>query len=96
MPRPHKRKNLRLGAQETVRPSKLNPTIDSVGPSSPTLPYHFGPPSGSEWAVCSAHTGRSWLSVTTHRTYVAVHPYTYQHAGPLTQHVGGPSRGLFG
>ncbi|WZY93981.1 hypothetical protein YC2023_066310 [Brassica napus] len=59
-----------------------------------------------------AHTGRSWLSVSTHRmsmavhvspcvsvsthrTFVAVHHYTYQHAGPWTQHAG-PSRGLFG
>ncbi|KAG5384920.1 hypothetical protein IGI04_036390 [Brassica rapa subsp. trilocularis] len=33
--------------------------------------------------------------VTTHRTYVAVHQYTYQHAGPWTQHAD-PSRGLFG
>ncbi|WZY93932.1 hypothetical protein YC2023_066261 [Brassica napus] len=46
--------------------------------------------------VCpSAHTGRLWLSVSTHRTSVAVHQYTYQHAGPWTQHAG-PSRGLFG
>ncbi|WZY94006.1 hypothetical protein YC2023_066335 [Brassica napus] len=53
----------------------------------------------------SAHTGRLWLSVcvrvcpyvsvSTHRTSVAVHQYTYQHAGPWTQHAG-PSRGLFG
>ncbi|WZY94023.1 hypothetical protein YC2023_066352 [Brassica napus] len=59
-----------------------------------------------------AHTGRPWLSVITHRTFlavrvcpcvsvsahrtsVAVHRYTYQHAGPWTQHAG-PSRGLFG
>ncbi|CAG7870462.1 unnamed protein product, partial [Brassica rapa] len=50
-------------------------------------------------AVCacpSAHTGRPWLSVTsvavhvcpcvtvsTHRTSVAVHQYTYQHVGRL-------------
>ncbi|WZY93846.1 hypothetical protein YC2023_066175 [Brassica napus] len=34
-------------------------------------------------------------SVSTHRTSVAVHQYTYQHAGPWTQHAG-PSRGLFG
>ncbi|WZY93715.1 hypothetical protein YC2023_066044 [Brassica napus] len=59
-------------------------------------------------AVCgslSAHTGRPWLcvcvhvclcvSVSTHRTSVAVYQYTYQHAGPWTQHPG-PSRGLFG
>ncbi|WZY93703.1 hypothetical protein YC2023_066032 [Brassica napus] len=31
----------------------------------------------------------------THRTSVAVHQYTYQHAGPWTQHAG-PSPGLFG
>ncbi|WZZ15481.1 hypothetical protein YC2023_108570 [Brassica napus] len=53
--------------------------------------------------------GCLWLSVSTHRTSVAVrvcpcvthgtsvavHQYTYQHAGPWTQHAG-PSRGLFG
>ncbi|WZY93900.1 hypothetical protein YC2023_066229 [Brassica napus] len=53
----------------------------------------------------SAHTGRLWLSVcvrvwpcvsvSTHRNSVAVHQYTYQHAGPWTQHAG-PSRGHFG
>ncbi|WZZ15529.1 hypothetical protein YC2023_108618 [Brassica napus] len=60
----------------------------------------------------SAHTGRPCVSVSTHRTSVAVrvcpcvsvstprtsvavHQYTYQHAGPWTQHAG-PSRGLFG
>ncbi|CAG7876186.1 unnamed protein product [Brassica rapa] len=54
----------------------------------------------------SAHTGRRlWLSVcvrvcpsvavSTLRTSVAVHQYTYQHVGPWTQHAG-PSRGLFG
>ncbi|WZY94060.1 hypothetical protein YC2023_066389 [Brassica napus] len=37
-----------------------------------------------------AHTGLS-----THRTSVAVDQYTYQHAGPWTQHAG-PSRGQFG
>ncbi|WZY93883.1 hypothetical protein YC2023_066212 [Brassica napus] len=36
-----------------------------------------------------------YVSVTTHRTSVAVHQYTYQHAGPWTQHAG-PYRGLFG
>ena len=46
--------------------------------------------------VCSsAHTGRPCVSVSTHRTSVAVHQYTYQHAGPWTQHAG-PSCGLFG
>ncbi|CAG7870657.1 unnamed protein product [Brassica rapa] len=35
------------------------------------------------------------VSVSTHRTSVAVLQYTYQHAGPWTQHAG-PSRGLFG
>ncbi|CAG7863237.1 unnamed protein product [Brassica rapa] len=35
------------------------------------------------------------VSVSTHGTSVAVHQYTYQHAGPWTQHAG-PSRGLFG
>ncbi|WZY93977.1 hypothetical protein YC2023_066306 [Brassica napus] len=53
----------------------------------------------------SAHTGHPWLSVcvlvclcvsvSTHRTFVAVHQYTYQHAGPWTQQAG-PSRGQFG
>ncbi|WZY93891.1 hypothetical protein YC2023_066220 [Brassica napus] len=52
-----------------------------------------------------AHTGGLWLSVfvrvcpsvsvSTHKTYVAVHQYTYQHVGPWIQHAG-PSRGLFG
>ncbi|WZY99626.1 hypothetical protein YC2023_071955 [Brassica napus] len=46
--------------------------------------------------VCpSAHTGCTCVSVSTHRMFVAVHPYTYQHAGPWTQHAG-PSSGLFG
>ncbi|CAG7876023.1 unnamed protein product, partial [Brassica rapa] len=54
-----------------------------------------------------AHTGRLWLSVahtqdvcgcpcvsvSTHRTSVAVHQYTYQHVGSWTQHAD-PSRGL--
>ncbi|WZY93786.1 hypothetical protein YC2023_066115 [Brassica napus] len=35
------------------------------------------------------------VSDSTHRTSMAVHLYTYQHAGPWTQHAG-PSRGLFG
>ncbi|CAG7863184.1 unnamed protein product, partial [Brassica rapa] len=35
------------------------------------------------------------VSVSTHRTSVAVHQYTYQHVGPWTQHTD-PSRGLFG
>ncbi|WZY72155.1 hypothetical protein YC2023_004395 [Brassica napus] len=52
-----------------------------------------------------AHTGRPWLSVavrvclcvsvSTHSTSVAVYQYTYQYAGPWTQH-DSPSRGLFG
>ncbi|WZZ15486.1 hypothetical protein YC2023_108575 [Brassica napus] len=54
-------------------------------------------------AVCgcpSAHTRHPWLSVcvsvclcvsvSTHRTSVAVHQYTYQHAGPWTQHAALP------
>ncbi|CAG7870819.1 unnamed protein product [Brassica rapa] len=46
--------------------------------------------------VCpSAHTGRLWVSVGTHRRVVSVHQYTYQHVGPWTHHAG-PSRGLFG
>ncbi|KAG5374348.1 hypothetical protein IGI04_042328 [Brassica rapa subsp. trilocularis] len=43
----------------------------------------------------SAHTGCPCVSVSTHKTPVAVHQYTYQHAGPWTHHAG-PSRGLFG
>ena len=39
--------------------------------------------------------GCSCVSVSTHKTFVAVHQYTYQHVGPLTQHAD-PSRGLFG
>ncbi|CAG7870618.1 unnamed protein product, partial [Brassica rapa] len=34
-----------------------------------------------------------FVSVSTHRTPVAVHQYTYQHVGPWTQHAG-PSRGF--
>ncbi|CAG7870567.1 unnamed protein product, partial [Brassica rapa] len=51
----------------------------------------------------SAHTRRLWLSVcvrvgpsmsvSTHRTFVAVHQYTYQHVRPWTQHAG-PSHEL--
>ncbi|CAG7875908.1 unnamed protein product [Brassica rapa] len=33
------------------------------------------------------------VSVSTHRTSVAVNQYTYQHVGPWTQHAD-PSRGL--
>ncbi|WZY93951.1 hypothetical protein YC2023_066280 [Brassica napus] len=43
----------------------------------------------------SAHTGRPCVSVSIHWTSMAVHQYTYQHAGPWTQHAG-PSCGLFG
>ena len=32
----------------------------------------------------SAHTGLPCVSVSTHRTSVAVHQYTYQHVGPWT------------
>ncbi|CAG7870348.1 unnamed protein product, partial [Brassica rapa] len=32
------------------------------------------------------------VSVSTHRTSVAVHQYIYQHVGPRTQHAD-PSRG---
>ncbi|CAG7870604.1 unnamed protein product, partial [Brassica rapa] len=35
------------------------------------------------------------VSVSTHRTSVAVPQYTNPHVGPWTQHAG-PSRGLFG
>ncbi|KAG5373595.1 hypothetical protein IGI04_043086 [Brassica rapa subsp. trilocularis] len=54
--------------------------------------------------VCpAAHTGRlceavrecPCVSVSTHRTFVAVHQYTYQHIGLWTQH-GCPSHGLLG
>ncbi|WZY93717.1 hypothetical protein YC2023_066046 [Brassica napus] len=37
--------------------------------------------------------GCPW-SVSTHRTSVAIHQYTYQYAGPWSQHAG-PSSGLF-
>ncbi|KAG5384685.1 hypothetical protein IGI04_036155 [Brassica rapa subsp. trilocularis] len=93
-----------------------------VGLSMLTLPVDclgdFGPRGLSvqyTQDVCGcppAHTGSPWLSVSKHRTFVAVrvcpcvsvsthktsvalHQYIYQHAGPWTQH-GGPSRGLFG
>ncbi|WZY93799.1 hypothetical protein YC2023_066128 [Brassica napus] len=101
-------------------------TYQHAGPWTP----HAGPSRGlfglfwPTWAVCSVHTGRlslyvstyrtslavrvcPWVSASTHRTSlavhgcpthktsVAVHPYTSQHAGPWTQHAG-HSRGLFG
>ncbi|KAG5397417.1 hypothetical protein IGI04_019231 [Brassica rapa subsp. trilocularis] len=56
---------------------------------------------GSLWLYISTHRTSvavrvcPCVSVSTHRTSVAVHQYTYQHAGPWTQHAG-PSRGLFG
>ncbi|WZY93923.1 hypothetical protein YC2023_066252 [Brassica napus] len=43
----------------------------------------------------SSHTGCPWVSVSTHRTSMAVHQYTYQHVGPWTQHTSA-SHGLFG
>ncbi|CAG7870459.1 unnamed protein product, partial [Brassica rapa] len=66
----------------------------------------FGCPSahtGRQWmslCVCVCPTSVAvhvypCVSVSTHRTSVAVHQYTYQHVGPWTQHPG-PSRGLFG
>ncbi|WZY94014.1 hypothetical protein YC2023_066343 [Brassica napus] len=33
------------------------------------------------WAVCSVHTGRSWLSISTHRTSVAVRVCPSAHTG---------------
>ncbi|KAG5374249.1 hypothetical protein IGI04_042431 [Brassica rapa subsp. trilocularis] len=46
---------------------------------------------------CVSLCGRVWpcVAVSTHRTSVAVHQYTYQHVGPWTQHAD-PSRRLFG
>ncbi|KAG5374255.1 hypothetical protein IGI04_042427 [Brassica rapa subsp. trilocularis] len=132
-PTPHKRENLKLGAKQSARKFAgkvtgkfigdnpaidLNPAIDSVGPSNPTL--HT--PSGTEVRgfvytqdvrVCPSELTRCpWLyvcvrqhtqdihgcpcvSVSTHRTSVAVRQYTYQHVGPWTQHAD-PSRALFG
>ncbi|CAG7876258.1 unnamed protein product, partial [Brassica rapa] len=53
---------------------------------------------GTSVGVCQ-HTqdvrGCPCVSVCTHKTSMAVHHFTYQHAGPWTQHAG-PSRGLFG
>ncbi|WZY93971.1 hypothetical protein YC2023_066300 [Brassica napus] len=83
--------------------STLTLPVDCSGDFGPrglsvqyTQDVHWCPP---------ADTGRSWLyvfvcacpsvSVSTHRTSVAVHQYTYQHVGPWTQHAG-PSRRLFG
>ncbi|KAG5373676.1 hypothetical protein IGI04_043006 [Brassica rapa subsp. trilocularis] len=80
-PRPRKRKNLKLGAKRSAGkfvgkvPGKftgdnpaidLNPALDSVGPSSPTLHTRSV---HTDVRVCpSAHTGRPWLSIRTHRT----------------------------
>ncbi|WZY93686.1 hypothetical protein YC2023_066015 [Brassica napus] len=98
-PRPHKRKNLKLGAKRSAGKLAgkvtgkftgdnlaidLNPDIDSVGPSSPTLHTPSGGLSvqhTEDARVCpSAQTGCPCVSVSTHRTSVAVHQYTYQHA----------------
>ncbi|KAG5384452.1 hypothetical protein IGI04_035922 [Brassica rapa subsp. trilocularis] len=47
------------------------------------LPVHTGRPRLSECVhVCPS------VSVSTHKTYVAVHQYTYQHVGPWTKHAG--------
>ncbi|WZY93651.1 hypothetical protein YC2023_065980 [Brassica napus] len=53
----------------------------------------FGLTSGSVADLMAASRVCLCVSVSTHRTSVAVHQYTYHHAGPWTQHAG-PSRGL--
>ncbi|CAG7862976.1 unnamed protein product, partial [Brassica rapa] len=61
-------------------------------------PAHTGRPLLYVANVCvcpSAQTGRLWQSISTHRTFLAVHQYTYQHVGPWTQH-DDPPCGLFG
>ncbi|KAG5373800.1 hypothetical protein IGI04_042887 [Brassica rapa subsp. trilocularis] len=83
--------------------STLGNPVDCLGDVAPrglsvqyTLDVCGCPPAhiGRPWCL-SAHTGRPCVSVSTQWTSVAVHQYTYQHAGPQTQHAG-PSRGLFG
>ncbi|KAG5415174.1 hypothetical protein IGI04_002741 [Brassica rapa subsp. trilocularis] len=89
-PRPHKRENLKLGAKRSAgkfagkvtrkfsgdNPTiDLNPAIDSVGPSSPTL--HT--PSGTE-----AHTRRPWLSVAVRQHAQDVCGCPPPHTGPHT------------
>ncbi|KAG5374502.1 hypothetical protein IGI04_042182 [Brassica rapa subsp. trilocularis] len=89
-PRPHKRENLKLGAKRSAgkfagkvtrkfsgdNPAiDLNPAIDSVGPSSPTL--HT--PSGIE-----AHTRRPWLSVAVRQHAQDVCGCPPPHTGPHT------------
>ena len=73
--------------------SKLGNPVDCLGDVAPrglsvqyTLDVCGCPPT---------HIGCMWVSVSTHKTSVAVHQYTYQHVGPWTQHAD-PSRGLFG
>ena len=54
---------------------------------------HIGRPSVS--VSTQDVPGCSCVSISTHRTSMAVHQYTYQHVGPWTQHAD-PSRGLLG
>ncbi|CAG7876191.1 unnamed protein product [Brassica rapa] len=84
--------------------STLALSVDSLGDFGPrglSVQYthdvrwcpsaHTGRPNWTSVAVCVCPC----VSISTHRTSVAVHQYTYQHFCPWTQHPG-PSHGLFG
>ncbi|CAG7863081.1 unnamed protein product, partial [Brassica rapa] len=73
--------------------STLTLPVDCLGDFGPP---HTGRPcvsvSTHRMSVAVRHTqdvrGCPCVSVSTHRTSMAVHQYTYQHAGPWTQHAG--------
>ncbi|WZY93803.1 hypothetical protein YC2023_066132 [Brassica napus] len=103
-PRPHKRKNLKLGAKQSTGKFtgkvtrkftednlaiNLNPAIDSVGPSSPTLHTPLGTEGRLRRDVRGCpppHTARLWLSVAARLWLsVAVHHHTQDVRGCPTQ-----------
>ncbi|KAG5397802.1 hypothetical protein IGI04_019616 [Brassica rapa subsp. trilocularis] len=106
-PRPRKREKFKLGAKRSAGkfagkvPRKftgdnpaidLNPALDSVGPSSPTLHTRLGD-FGCPWVIL-AHVGclfsthgRPCVSVSTHRTSVAVRQDTQDVRLSISTHI---------
>ncbi|WZY93893.1 hypothetical protein YC2023_066222 [Brassica napus] len=74
----------RLWLSISIHISTLALPVDCSGDFGPRgLSVHYT----QEVRRCSsAHTGRPCVSISAHRTSVAVHQYTYQHVGPWTQH----------
>ncbi|CAG7870978.1 unnamed protein product [Brassica rapa] len=59
----------------------VGPWTQHAGPSrgmfgTLTLPVDCSGDFGPMWAVCSVHTGRPWVSASTHRTSVGVRQHT--------------------